>query len=41
MIYDMYGFPPAMYKVNYPAQGSPGLANSIAENIYKVITSND
>jgi 4,5-DOPA dioxygenase extradiol len=41
MIYDMYGFPPAMYKIDYPAKGAPGLANSIAEKLDKVSASND
>jgi len=29
MIYDMYGFPPALYHVQYPARGDPFLAKRI------------
>jgi 4,5-DOPA dioxygenase extradiol len=29
MIYDMYGFPDALYQVNYPAKGSPELAHGV------------
>jgi aromatic ring-opening dioxygenase catalytic subunit (LigB family) len=29
MFYDYYGFPPAAYKINYPAPGHPELANQI------------
>jgi len=29
MIYDMYGFPPALYEVQYPAPGDPFLAKKI------------
>jgi 4,5-DOPA dioxygenase extradiol len=30
MLYDYYGFPDEAYEINYPALGSPGLANRIA-----------
>ena len=30
MIYDMYGFPPALYQVSYPAPGDPALARRAA-----------
>jgi 4,5-DOPA dioxygenase extradiol len=30
-IYDMYGFPPELYRVNYPAPGSPALAHRAME----------
>lgn len=33
MIYDMYGFPSELYKVNYPASGSPEIANEIYETL--------
>lgn len=33
MIYDMYGFPPELYKVNYPASGSPETAQEIMNKI--------
>jgi 4,5-DOPA dioxygenase extradiol len=29
MIYDMYGFPQALYRVTYPASGSPALAKQV------------
>lgn len=31
MIYDMYGFPEALYKVQYPAKGSPGTARLVKD----------
>jgi aromatic ring-opening dioxygenase catalytic subunit (LigB family) len=31
MFYDYYGFPKEAYEITYPAPGSPGLANRIAE----------
>lgn len=31
MIYDMYGFPPELYRVNYPAAGSPFWAKRLCE----------
>lgn len=31
MIYDFHGFPEALYQVQYPAQGSPTLAQRVAE----------
>lgn len=33
MIYDMYGFPKALYEVQYPAPGSPELAKEISEKV--------
>ena len=30
MLYDYYGFPAEAYKIDYPAPGSPGMANRIA-----------
>lgn len=35
-IYDFYGFPDELYKVVYPAQGSPGYANYITELIPEI-----
>lgn len=33
MIYDMYGFPKALYEVKYPAPGSPEIAREIADKV--------
>lgn len=44
MIYDFYGFPDPMYKMQYPSKGAPQLAKSISEKITphgSVITSTD
>ena len=35
MFYDYYGFPDEAYEITYPAPGSPGLANRIAELLGK------
>jgi aromatic ring-opening dioxygenase catalytic subunit (LigB family) len=35
MFYDYYGFPDEAYDINYPAPGSPDLANRIAELLNK------
>ena len=35
MIYDFYGFPEALYKVNYPAHGDVNLANQVKKDLYK------
>jgi 4,5-DOPA dioxygenase extradiol len=32
-IYDMYGFPPQLYAVQYPAPGSPEVAQEVAETV--------
>jgi len=33
LIYDMYGFPQALYDVKYPAAGAPELAKEISEHV--------
>lgn len=33
-IYDMYGFPPELYALKYPAQGSPALAARVLELLH-------
>ncbi len=33
MIYDMYGFPEKLYKVQYPAPGSPEMATEISDTV--------
>lgn len=33
MIYDFYGFPPEMYKLQYPAPGDPKLAKHISQMV--------
>lgn len=30
-VYDMYGFPPQLYQVKYPASGAPDLAHQLAQ----------
>lgn len=33
LIYDYYGFPPHTYELNYPAPGSPALANQVVQRL--------
>jgi len=35
MIYDFYGFPEALYKINYPAPGDANLANQVKTDLHK------
>jgi 4,5-DOPA dioxygenase extradiol len=35
MIYDFYGFPEALYKINYPAPGDVNLANQVKLDLHK------
>lgn len=38
MIYDMYGFPEELYKIDYPAKGSPEIAAKISEILGDKVT---
>ncbi len=41
MVYDMYGFPEELYKVQYPAKGAPAFAHSVQDLISaEVLTDN-
>lgn len=35
MIYDFYGFPEALYKINYPAPGDVNLASQVKKDLHK------
>ncbi|KAF5070328.1 4,5-DOPA dioxygenase extradiol [anaerobic digester metagenome] len=39
-IYDMYGFPPELYQVRYPAPGSPVLAERVKELLRDTVSFN-
>lgn len=41
MIYDFYGFPEALYKINYPAKGDNSLANQIKLDLHQYQTQLD
>ena len=41
MIYDMYGFPKALYEVQYPAKGNPELAKEINLKIPDISTTHE
>ena len=41
MIYDMYGFPEALYDFKYPAPGSPAFAKLVSDTVEKPRVKND